>query len=68
MERGRGDQEMANVKTLVLDASVIVKWFNREEDTEKALQVEELYEKGSMKGAPSQRITMTHIHTEISLD
>lgn len=39
---------MAKVKTLVLDASVIVKWFNREEDTEKALQIKELYEKGSI--------------------
>jgi predicted nucleic acid-binding protein len=39
---------MAKIKTLVLDASVIVKWFNREEDTEKALEVKEQYEKGSI--------------------
>ena len=39
---------MAKIKTLVLDASVIVKWFNREEDTEKALELKEQYENGSI--------------------
>jgi predicted nucleic acid-binding protein len=39
---------MAKIKTLVLDASVIVKWFNREEHTEKALEVKKQYEKGGI--------------------
>ena len=30
-------------KTLVLDASVIVKWYSEEEDTEKALQIRDLF-------------------------
>ncbi len=46
MERGRGDQEVAKAKTLVLDASVLIKWFNKEEHTDKALSVKDLYERG----------------------
>ena len=30
-------------KTLVLDASVIVKWYSEEEDTEKALRIRDLF-------------------------
>jgi predicted nucleic acid-binding protein len=32
-------------KTLVLDASVIVKWYNNEDDTDKALAIRDLYRK-----------------------
>lgn len=49
MERSAGDQEVANVKTLVLDASVIVKWFNQEEHTDKALRAKELYQRGRLE-------------------
>lgn len=34
---GRGDSKMAGKKEAVIDASVAVKWFSNEEDTEKAL-------------------------------
>jgi len=46
---GAGDQEVAKIKTLVLDASIIVKWFNREEHTDKALKAKKLYETGGLE-------------------
>ena len=33
----RGGQEMARVEKVVIDASVAIKWYNTEADTEKAL-------------------------------
>ena len=39
---------MAKAKTLALDASVLVKWFNMEEHTDKALRVKGLYQRGKV--------------------
>jgi predicted nucleic acid-binding protein len=36
-------------ETLVLDASVIVKWYSEEEDSDKALEIRDHFFKGKMK-------------------
>jgi len=42
---GNGEKE-EQVKDLVVDSSVVIKWFSDEEDTEKALKIREDFLKG----------------------
>ena len=42
---GNGEKE-EQAKDLVVDSSVVIKWFSDEEDTEKALKIREDFLKG----------------------
>ncbi len=47
MELDGGDQEVeSTTEIIIVDASVVVKWFVEEEDTEKALKLREDYRNG----------------------
>ena len=49
MEWHKRNQEMARFKIIILDASVIVKWFSEEEHTDKALKIRERIRIGKEK-------------------
>ena len=49
MEWHKRNQEMARFKMIILDASVIVKWFSEEEHTDKALKIRERIRIGKEK-------------------
>ena len=49
MEWRKRNQEMAGFKMIILDASVVVKWFSEEEYTDKALEIRERIRMGEEK-------------------
>ena len=49
MERRQGDTQMERRREVVLDSSVIVKWFNAEAKTEEALKIRDSYIRGSIE-------------------
>ncbi|MEM1951674.1 MAG: type II toxin-antitoxin system VapC family toxin [Candidatus Nitrosocaldus sp.] len=48
MDRGGGDKEMEEEKALVIDASVVVKWFNIEPLHDKAIAIRDRYIDGAI--------------------
>ncbi len=48
MEFNRGNQEMARSNKLVMDASIVVKWFVEEKNTDKALSILDDYSQGKI--------------------
>lgn len=48
MDRGGGDKEMEEEKALVIDASVVVKWFNIEPLHDKAIAIRDRYIGGAI--------------------
>ena len=48
MVRSRVDTEMEGLEKAVVDASVVVKWFNQEEFTEEALLLRQRIRRGTV--------------------